>query len=341
MSLDIEESEKKLLTELVYGTGVSPNISSLSRALNKHRNTIRTRVKEIFRHKLITRPFFPFVGLFQEYPLLVLKDAHLQYNDAIEEWFKEDPHIFAAFRSRYAEYNSLVVCFHKDITEYELRREKLIMDGILTVDDKSQTHLLSNKFLIKFQPNAPVFLLEEEIKRKRKILINDYELDILGFKIIKLLTMGKCIKLNESHLSRELGVHRSTILRRKDQLINEGLISDPVSRFPSFFAPPGYIMAIIKMNVQKNKDAFISSIRNDPHITMALTTHFGGYNLLLFAAFRDLDQELEWEVKNSLSFPECFNKIDIHFYSIAGAITLGHQKISLAIKDENFMYFRI
>ena len=345
MNLVIEESDKELLRSLVYGQSVSVNISSLSKSLNKHRNTIQAKVNDLFKYNIITRPFYPFIGLFKEYPFLILTDADLLYNESVEKWFVEDPNIFAAFRSRYSEYNTLLILYHKDMKNYELWREKLSVDGPLALNNnfltRSSTSIYLNDFMIKYNPNAPVYLMEEELKKNQKINLSGYNLDNLDFKIIKLLLGGKCIKINESQLSNEFKLHRSTILRRTQKLIDEGLISNPVCRFPNFYAPLGYILAVCKLNIKSNKAEFIKNIRNDPHITMANTTHSGGYNLLLFAAFRDLDEELKWEVHNSAIFPECFDKIDVRFYSLAGAIDVGHQKISLAVKDEKYMYFRI
>jgi DNA-binding Lrp family transcriptional regulator len=263
----------------------------------------------------------------------------------VEKWFEEDPHIFAAFRSRYAEYNTLLIQFHKDIKNYELWREKLTVSEPLSLNNgylkQTSTSIFLNDFMIKFNPNDPVYLLEEDLKINKKITINGYDLGNLDFKIIKLLLGGSCIKINESQISSELGIHRSTILRRIQSLMDEKLISSPVCRFPNFFTPPGYVLAVCRLDIKSNKEEFIKNIRNDPHVTLVYNTHSGGFNLLLFAAFKNLDEELKWELRYSTILPESLDKIDVRFYSLAGAIEMGHSNVSLSIRDQKYMYFRI
>ncbi len=341
--IDVEE-DGPLLRSLVYGNGVSVNVNALAKSLRKHRNTVRKKVHELFDNGVLERPFFPFVRLFKEYPLLVLTEANLPYEGEIVEWFREDPHIFAAFRSRYSEYNTLLILYHKDITSYQLWREKLAADGkfplVAANLGHSSTSFHSNDLMIKYEPNAPVYLMEEELKTKGEIAANGYKVDKMSFQIIKLLAEGKCIKLNESQLAKQLSLHRSTIVRKTQEFIDEEWISNPVCRFPGYFTPPHYILGICKLEIRSDKQAFIQSIRKDPHVTMALTTSQDQYNILLFGAFRNLTEELRWEAQNELRFRSAIGKVDIHFYVMTDFTDLSHQQIPLGIIDEKFMYFR-
>jgi hypothetical protein len=338
------EVDGPLLRSLVYGNGVSVNINALTKSLRKHRNTVRKKVHELFENDVLERPFFPFVRLFKEYPLLVLTETNLPYEDEIVKWFREDPHIFAAFRSRYSEYNTLLILYHKDITTYQLWREKLVVDGrfplVAANIGHSSTSFHSNNLMIKYEPNAPVYLMEEELKTKGEISANGYKVDKVSFQIIKLLAEGKCIKLNESQLAKQLSLHRSTIVRKTQEFIDEEWISGPVCRFPGYFTPPQYVLGICKLELRSDKQAFIQSIRKDPHVTMALTTSQDQYNILLFGAFANLTEELKWEVQNELKFRNAVGKVDIHFYVMTNYTDLSLQQIPLGLKDENFMYFR-
>jgi hypothetical protein len=47
-----------ILDEIVSGKAVSVNFSDLSRILDKHRNTIKNKVENIFNHKIVNRPVF-------------------------------------------------------------------------------------------------------------------------------------------------------------------------------------------------------------------------------------------------------------------------------------------
>jgi DNA-binding Lrp family transcriptional regulator len=340
-----DKSDYPLLESLVYGKGVSVNVQALTKALRKHRNTVRKRAQELFEHEVLERPFFPFIRLFREYPLLVLTESDLPYDDQVTKWFREDPHIFAALRSRHSSYNTLLILFHKDITSYELWREKLGVEGqfplVAANLGRSSTSFHSNQLMIKYEPNAPVYLMEEELKAKGEVVTNGYKLDRLSFQIVKLLAEGKCIKLNESELSKQLGLHRGTVVRKTQELIDEEWISNPVCRFPGFFTPPNYVLGICKLEIKSNKEAFIQALRKDPHVTLALNTSQDEFSILLFAAFRNLDEELTWEVHNDLRFHGSIGKVDIHFYSLANIPDMFQRRIYLGIMDENFMYFRI
>ncbi|MGA2785739.1 MAG: hypothetical protein ABSF09_13685 [Candidatus Bathyarchaeia archaeon] len=339
-----EEADYPLLQSLVYGRGVSVNIQALTKALRKHRNTVRKKVEEIFDNKLLVPPFFPFVRLFREYPLLVLTETNLPYEDDVLTWFRDDPNIFAAFRSRYSEYNTLLILYHKDITSYQLWREKLIAErkfpSVAGNLSNSSTSFHSNQLMIKYEPNAPVYLMEEEIKTKGEILMNGHRIDKLSFQIIKLLAEGRCIKLNESELSKQLGLHRTTVIRKTQEFIDREWISEPVCRFPGFFTPPNYVLGICKLEIKSDKQAFIQALRNDPHITMALNTSQDQYSILLFAAFKNLDEELLWEIQKDQRFRKNIGKVDIHFFSLTNVADMNQTRIFLGLKDENWMYFR-
>jgi len=334
----------RLLKNLVYGNGVSVNIHCLSKNLNKHRNTVQDRVKNIFKNMVLTPPFFPFLGLIKEYALLVLIWIQLPYTQEVENWFKEDPHIFAALRSRYAEYNTLLVAYHKDITSYQLWREQLVTEQKVPLINgslpPSSTSFFSNQLIIKYDPNASVYLLEEEIRKKGHIQFGEYELDKLSFQIVGLLTRGKCIKINETRLAKELGVNRKTIIKRTEELMRERWLSTPVCRFPSFFTPPAYVLTICKLEVKSDKQRFIQSIRNDPHVTLAFNVEEGGYNLLLFGAFKNLEEELEWEIKQGLFLPNSIGHVEIQYFSTKSIIKIGQTNVSLGIIDEKYMCFR-
>lgn len=334
----------RLLKCLVYGSHVSVNIHCLSKSLKKHRNTIRKKAEELFKNNVIDPPIFPYAGLYEEYPLLVMAWVELPYDEHSELWFKDDPHVFAAFRSRYSEYNTLVMSYHKDITAYQLWREQLFVEQKLPLIDgampPSSASLFSNQLMIKNDPNAPVYLLEEELKRKGTIVLNGYELDNLDFQILKFLTKGKCIKINEKKLAEELNINRKTVIKRINDLIKERWITTPTCRFPTFFSPPNYILAICKLEIRSMKQKFIQNIRNDPHVTMAFDIKEGRYNILLFGAFKDLQEELEWEIKQGIYLPKSIGQVDIQYFAPKSIIELNQTKLSLTTIDEKYMHFR-
>lgn len=344
LQITVDELNHRLLRSLVYGNGVSVNVHCLSKILKKHRNTVRKRVEEIFENKVIDPPFFPFIGLYKEYPLLVLKWIDLPYEEKAEKWIEEDPHIFAAFRSRYSEYNTLLILYHKDITSYQLWREQIAAENKIPLVDgshpPSSASFFSNQLMIKYDPNAPVHLVEEELRKKGYAFLNGYKLDKLSFQIIKLLVKGKCIKINENKLSKELGVHRKTIIKRTQDLIKERWISNPTCRFPNFFTPLNYILAICKLEIKSSKQELIQNVRNDPHVTLAFDIKEKEFNILLFGTFRNLEEELNWEVMYGLYLPMRIGKVDIQYFAPGSVFNIGERKVSLGILDEKYMYFR-
>jgi hypothetical protein len=107
-----------ILDEIVSGKAVSVNFSDLSRILDKHRNTIKNKVENIFNYKIVNRPVFPFLGLYRIYPLLVAVHIDMPENKEFVKWLKE-------FKSRQGDYDTLLFVYHKNITSYQLWMDSL------------------------------------------------------------------------------------------------------------------------------------------------------------------------------------------------------------------------
>lgn len=54
-----DEATLKLLLLLCAGEGVNINVSVLSQQFKKHRNTIKERINQLFKHKIIDKPIYP------------------------------------------------------------------------------------------------------------------------------------------------------------------------------------------------------------------------------------------------------------------------------------------
>ena len=111
-----------LLKNICSGNGLDVNLSYLSRHLKRHRNSIRERVRKLLKNGIIDRPIFPFFGLFMEYPLLVSAYADLPDNERVHEWLRNDRNVFATFRVREGEYNTMLFEFHKSVWHYLNRK---------------------------------------------------------------------------------------------------------------------------------------------------------------------------------------------------------------------------
>ena len=329
-----DELNLRLLECICNGEGVEINISYLANQLGKHRNTIKTQISALFKNDVINHPIYPFCWLYQEYPLLTVARAELPRTDEIERWFKEDEHIFAAFRVRDEEYNTLLIEYHKNIHHYGLWKKKIVREGkIPPRERRNSAHVLvfSNTDIIKHEPHSPIFVMEEKFQKKGRLEINDFNVNKLCFDIMKMLVQGQGIRTNENYLAQKLNVHRKTIERRIKALVEAGIVGIPTCRFPRFFVPPGQILVYYLMEVKHSKEKMIKAILNDNHIPMALEAGIGRYNFLLFGVFPNVEDHFLWEEYYDYRFKDTVGAMKKIYLSPNMASQINQQKVSLGI----------
>jgi len=338
-----DEINLLLLRSLVSGRAVSVNIGVLARKLRRHRNTVRKEVLRLLEHNVVNKPICPFVGLYREYPLLVVVRADLPDQKHVRDWVAQDKHIFAAYRSRRDRYNMLLFLYHKDVMTYQLWRESLTDEGKIPPREArfpSYSLYFSNQLMLKYNPSAAIDLMETELEQNGWLQVNGLVLDELGFQVLKHLTSGGVFKLNETFLSKELGINRRTVANRINLLQRKGWILEPVCRFPDLLCPPSYILAYSILEILKARDEIFSALRSDPHVSMALRISSGGYNLLLFSAHPDISEHMEWEETLSKRFRRCIGHADITYLSPRAKITIDQQLVSLCLIEDKLKYVR-
>ena len=338
-----DEMNLLLLRNLVSGRCVSVNLSALAKATGRHRNTVRNEVDELLRKRVVNLPVCPFMGLYREYPLLVVVRADLPDEKRVKDWVAHDKHIFAAYWSRHAEYNMLLLIYQKDVLAYQLWRESLTEEHKIPPREArlpSYSLYVSNQLMIKYQPSAAIGLMQAELNRAGKLEINGVALDAPHFEVLKLLVSGGVFKLNENYLSRELHIHRKTIVKRIDRLLEEGWILRPVCRFPDLLCPPNHVLAYSMMEIRKTKERVTLVLQNDPHVAMALRISIGGYNVLLISAHPDVSEHMEWEQSLSKRFPSSIGRVDVTYLSPRTKILIDQQKVSLGIIEERLARVR-
>jgi DNA-binding Lrp family transcriptional regulator len=338
-----DEANLLLLRNLVSGGCVSVNLSALAKATGRHRNTVRSEVDELLKQRVVDRPVCPFMGLYREYPLLVVVRADLPDEKRVKDWVAHDKHIFAAYWSRHAEYNMLLLIYQKDVLAYQLWRESLTEEHKIPPREArlpSYSLYVSNQLMMKYQPSAAIGLMEAELNRVGKLEINGVTLDRPRFQVLRHLVSGGVFKLNENYLSRELRIHRKTIMKRIDRLLQEGWILKPVCRFPDLLCPPNYVLVYSMMEVHKAKERVTLALQNDPHVAMALRISIGGYNLLLISAHPDVTEHMEWEQSLSKRFPSSIGRVDVTYLSPRTKILIDQQKVSLGIIEERLARVR-
>ncbi len=336
-----DQDNLRLMEELVSGKAVSVNISELSRILDKHRNTVKKRVEALFDANIIDHPIYPFHGLYKVYPLLAVVHMDLpEVNESTEgiiRWVKEDPQIFAAFRTRQGEYDTLLFTYHENITAYQLWMSTipsiLMINYNVQEEDshfETSTSYFSNQLMIKYNPSTGINLLEREFKEKGSLKLRGYEIDELDLDIIRCLVNGKGIKTNMTGLSEKTGLHRTTIMKRIDALQEEGYLGEDVCRFSNFFVPPNHLLTYVLIQFKKLDEGVLNELIIDTSIPLAIQTIHGKYNMLLFGNHISLDEHLRWEENYRKSFPESFGAAHITYLSPEMTISFNQQIVSLS-----------
>ncbi len=331
----------KLLEELVSGNAVSANISELSRILGKHRNTIKNKVEAIFEHNILDQPIYPFHGLYRVYPVLAIVKLDIpdckDCTEGIIKWITEDPQIFAAFRARQGEYDTLLFTYHENITSYQLWMSSIpsILEINYGVDEeysnfKSSTAYFSNQLMVKYNPSTGINLIEQDYERNGGLKLRGYELDELDLDIIRCLVNGKGVKTNHTLLCEKTGLHRKTVEKRIDALVEDRLLSPPVCRFPNFFVPPNYLLTYTLVQFRKLDERILNEIIIDPNIPIAIQTIHEKYNMLIFGNHSSLDDHLRWEEKYRTLFPDSFGSAEITYLSPEMTINFNQQIVSLS-----------
>lgn len=333
-----DQTNLTLLENIVSGKAVNVNFSALSRLLQKHRNTIKKKVEKLFEFQIINHPICPFLGLYRIYPLLVAVQIDLPHHENFVTWVKEDPHIFAAFRSRQGDYNTLLFVYHENITSYQMWMESLpsvlkLKYGIPkdAATFLSNTAYFSNQLMIKYEPSSGIYLMEREFQEKGYLTIHGYNFDTLDLEILKSLLTGKGMKVNLTLLCSKSGLHRKTVEKRIRSFIDEGFIYKPVCRFPNFFVPPHYVLAYSLFELKKSKEKVINEIKKDPHIPIALKIVHGKYNLLVFGNYTSISDHLRWEEMFRRRFHSAFGSVNITYLSPEVTISFDQQIVALSI----------
>ena len=338
-----DELNLQLLSRICAGQGLSINLSYLAKRLNRHRNTIRERVRELLNNKVIDRPIFPFLALFKERTLLVAVYADLPDDEQVQRWLRDDANIFAAFRIREGEYNMMLFELHRDLWSYHTWREAIVKEGKIPGRGEripSTAIYLSNVLMEKYQPNAPVQLIRQDFLENRVTEINGCPLDELTLDILARLTKGEGISVNENLLAKELGVHRRTVGDRIRKLINAEVVDSPVCRFPSFFVPPNFLLVFSLIELRKSPEQFMRDTHSDPHVSLSYRISEGRYNLLLFEAHLSLEDYLRWESHYNTKYSGCFGSIKNSYLSPRMTISIDQQKVSLGVIAERLAEIR-
>lgn len=327
----------EILEAICSGDGVNVNVSSFSKTFKKHRNTIKSQVINLFKHRIINKPFYPFMWLYEEYPLMVVAQADLPRNEKMEAFFRADENIFAGFYVRDQEYNTLLIEYHKDLYEYGRWRKRIVSEKKIPPRETrypASSLYFSTQQIIKYMPESPIYIMEKKLKKDEDYEINGFELNDLSFNIMKQLMEGKGIRTNENYLSEKLGVHRKTVEKRISAMIAKKIIMKPVCRFPHFFVPPNKILCFSLLEIKRSKEKIIRAVGKDHHIPIAYEANVGRYNMMLFGVFFNVEEHFEWLENYDKRFSGCIGAMKNIYLSPKMTTTIDQQKVSLNIIKE-------
>ena len=338
MRLSLEnETTLKLLKLLCTGEGVDINISALSKDLGKHRNTIKERVNQFMDYKIIEKPFYPLLWLFDEYPLMVISKDKFYRDETTRAFIEKDPNILAGYFFQEEAYNTLTIQFHEDLDSYQTWSENILEDGkFVKEEDRCPPEALffSTKRILKFDTSAPFRIIERGFKHGDIKEIGNLKLDSLSINILKLILNGKAIRTNENLLARSLKVNRNTVIRQIQGLSQNGILGKPTSRFPLTFVPPDYMLIFSLYEINKRCKEVEGIFRRDPRVPLLIKANVGRYNYFVASTFKTVEDHIKWQERYTQNFHTCIDAIKNTFLSPAMTFSINQNSISQGLIEK-------
>ncbi|PWI47417.1 hypothetical protein CEE45_12005 [Candidatus Heimdallarchaeota archaeon B3_Heim] len=272
--------------------------------------------------------------MFTEYPLLVISKDKFYRDENTRKFIESDPHILAAYYFQEEIYNTVTVQFHEDLYSYETWSDKILEEGkIIKEEDRHppDAALFSTKRILKYDPSAPFRVIERGFKRGEIQEIGGLSLDLLSINILKMVLTGKAIRTNENFLARTLDVHRNTIIRQIRSLLKNGIVSNPVSRFPQLLVPPDYMLIFSLVEIKRRCQEVEDFIRRDPHVPLMIKCNVGRYNYLVAGTFKTIEKHLEWQENYTQNFKNCIEAIKSTYLSPAMTFSINQNRVCLEL----------
>jgi len=333
MNLLDDDLNLRLLHYLVAGEGISVNIRGLSKELKIHRATVKRKLEFLYNSKILTKPFYPFPYLYEAYPLLILVKADMPRSKDVIDFLKDDSHIFAAFSCMEGRYNTFLIEFFKDLESYHNWREDIVKEHKIPSRynrSAGDANIFSNKLTFKYDPNCLVFDLQKSFEKNKKLNIKDIALDKNSFNILINVMNGKYIQRNDTFLSSELGINRKTVKKHIDSLMKNNVVNSPKCFFPNLFIPPTYNLVVSMIEVKSRMADIRKYVLRNNNVSRAQEASTGRYNLLLFSAFKKIEDFFDMGEEIFTKYPGMIGAIENIILSSKMIHAIKPQKLSLA-----------
>ncbi|MFX1263363.1 MAG: hypothetical protein ACFFAZ_14880, partial [Promethearchaeota archaeon] len=112
-------------------------------------------------------------------------------------------------------------------------------------------------------------------------------------------------------------------------LLQEKIISKPVSRFPRMWAPPGYFIVLSLIELKKQKDRISKILTEDPHTSLIVKAGAGKYNLVAISCFSRLRDHLTWEEEYDQRFSGSIGAVKNLYLSPSMTFSIHQQYVPL------------
>lgn len=329
----------ELLKLVCAGEGVEINVSELAEYFRKHRNTISSRINDLFEYEIADRPFYPFPLLFDHYPFLVIEKCEFPRDKKTNRWIEIDPYIWAAFFFRDEEYNTLLIELHKDLFHYQTWKDRIVDEGQVSIVQgrdyiHSEAIYVHTKAVIKYAPSSALYVFKRNHRDGIHGRINDLEMDDTYLNLLEALLQGRGVWTNSNALARKLGIHRKTVQRRLKLLLKEGIITPAVSRFPRVWVPPEYFMVLSLLEIKAHKERIENTLAADPHVSFLAKATAGRYNHLTVAGFYRMEDHLIWEEEYGQRFSGSIGAVKNVYLSPAMTFSIHQQYVALSLLDQ-------
>ena len=329
----------EILKLVCAGEGVEINVSELAESFRKHRNTVSSRLHNLFEHGIIDKPFHPLPLLFKQNPFLVIEKCEFTRDMNTNKWIELDPFIWAAFFFRDEEYNTLLVELHEDLFHYQTWKDRIVDEGHVSIKQgrdyiHSEAIFIDTRAIIKYDPSSAFHVFKENQQAGYHSKINELEIDDTDLNLLDALLQGKGVWTNANTLAKKLGIHRRTVQRRLKLLLKERIITPAVSRFPRVWVPPQYFMVLSLLEINTHKERIQNAVAADPHVSFLAKTTVGRYNYLSVAGFYRMEDHLTWEEEYGQRFSDSIGAMKNVYLSPDMTFSIHQQYVALTFLDQ-------
>ncbi len=300
----MDDVDRQILSQLCLGGGVFVNMHRLSKNLNCHRNTVRSRVRMLLDKRIIHRPRCFYNPLLENRSLISIDFVDCPVSEVSDVVRK--PNVVGVYRIHKGEHNTLILGFWENVLSHK------VWEGNYFYKNNSvggtESVYIPSEFIIKMNFNG---ILPRLIEKKARVF-GSVVLDDLAFKILCYLVRGDFLWINEHAISKKVGVHRKTVKRRISSYFENNIIKKPRCYFHSYFTPPHRLM-VVSLFESRNPRFLRTYFKRDPHIIMLAKINHFNYTHLVLSSHNSITTYSKWSDSFQTAFKDIVGGPDVSF----------------------------